>query len=299
MEEKNTEVLGVILDPRKNKSRKWSITFWAKPVFDEKQMKYMVIGRELCPKTGREHWQGFVYWHNAKSFDQVQKYLAKRVSARIVPSNGSIDENIAYCTKDEDYEEFGERPAQGQRKDLESLAKDISEGLTVDEIILERPVMYHQYGRTLNKLEDLAMMQRYRNFMTKGTWYYGPTGVGKSHLAFDNFHPNTHYVVPMDNGWWDGYRQQDTVILNDFRGSIPYDEILQMVDKWPYYVKRRNRQPIPFISKHVIVTSSLSPEDIYNRRNEKDSIDQLRRRFEIFIVSKECIIEDRAIAYFN
>ena len=143
---------------------------------------------------------------------------------------------------------------------------------------------YHQYGRTLNKIEDLAMRNKYRSEMTKGIWYWGETGVGKSHKAFEGFNPKTHYVLPNDNGWWDAYTQQDTIIINDFRGEIRYNELLNLVDKWPFNVKRRNREPIPFISKTVIITSSLKPEDVYHNRNDEDKIEQLLRRFEVIKV---------------
>lgn len=165
------------------------------------------------------------------------------------------------------------------------MAHDISNGMMVDTIAIENPEIYHQYGRTLNKLEELRMRQVFRAEMTEGVWYYGETGVGKSHRAFKNYTPQTHYVLPNDNGWWDGYVQQDIVIINDFRGFLSYDFMLQMIDKWPFSVKRRGREPIPFISKKVIITSSLSPKEVYNKRNDNDSIKQLRRRMKVIKLS--------------
>jgi len=117
--------------------------------------------------------------------------------------------------------------------------------------------------------------------MTKGIWIYGPTGRGKSHEAFQGFSPSTHYLYTDDGGWWDGYVGQETVIINDFRGKIPYDYMLQLIDKWPFNVRRRNREPFPFTSKRVIITSSLSPEDVYHNREENDKIEQLLRRLEV------------------
>lgn len=46
--------------------------------------------------------------------------------------------------------------------------------------------MYHQYGRTLNAVEDITLRQKYRKWMTEGIWIYGKTGVGKSHLRIDS-----------------------------------------------------------------------------------------------------------------
>jgi len=178
-------------------------------------------------------------------------------------------------------EEFGERPSQGKRTDLADIAKDISNGKSVIDITLENPELYHQYGRTLNFLEDIALRKKFRTEMTRCTWYYGKTGAGKSHKAFEGYTPETHYVLPKDNGWWDGYIGQETVIINDFRGHIPYDELLTLIDKWPHNVKRRGREPVPFLSKHIIITSPLSPDECYPNRNTKDSIEQLARRCKI------------------
>jgi len=63
--------------------------------------------------------------------------------------------------------------------------------------------------------------------MTTCTWYYGETGTGKSERAFKDYDHNTHYHYVGDNGWWDGYEGQHTVILNDFNGHIRCHKVLK------------------------------------------------------------------------
>lgn len=276
--------------------RDWLFTSYnmeIEPIFCDR-MKYLLYAPEVCPTTGRPHWQGFVYY-----FDKVSMKLSNKCitggNHHHDPINGTYEECEVYIkgpytspdgskTKpfNAKFREHGTFPQQGKRTDLDTLKTQILGGIIkCDNILIEQPEMYHQYGRTLDKIEDLRMSKEFRTEMTEGIWYWGPTGVGKSHKAFENFTPETHYVVPNDCGWWDQYKQQPIVIINDFRGWIPYNEMLQMVDKWPYSVKRRGRPPLPFTSKKVIITSSLKPEDVYHHRDDEDDIEQLRRRFNI------------------
>ena len=158
----------------------------------------------------------------------------------------------------------------------------IFNGETVANITLENPIMYHQYGRTLNYIEDLRMRNLFRTEMTVGYWIYGSTGTGKSEIAFENYKPDTHYIWKYDNGWNDGYCQQETVIIDEFRGQLKFSELLMMCDKHANcFVSRRCREPLPFISKRIIITSSLHPSDVYNNLAASDSMEQLYRRFKI------------------
>lgn len=239
---------------------------------------YYVIGEERG-ESGTPHLQGTVCFKNPRSFDAVKKKYNNKIHWETVKD---LKGSIIYCKKDNQFVEFGKEPkGQGARTDLLEVRDSIGNGLRVDEIAMDNPMLYHQYGRTLNKIEDLLMRKKCRTEMTTGIWYYGDTGVGKSHIAFDGFTPETHYVYPNDNGWWDGYTQQETVIFNDFRAEIPYNQMLQIVDKWPFTVRRRNREPMPFLSKTVIVTSSLPPWELFTKRSEEDNIAQLLRRFEV------------------
>lgn len=239
--------------------------------------KYLVVGKEVG-ENGTPHLQGYVEWKSSKLLSTL-KNLNNRIHWE--RRQGTALQASTYCKKDNDFIEIGTISSQGKRTDLIELKEKIFEGKAVDEVVLEDPHTYHLYGRTLNKIEELALRKKFRTEQTIGEWYYGETGVGKSHKAFEGFHPDTHYVYPYDNGWWDGYKGQDIVIINDFRGQISYGELLNLVDKWPHQVRRRNREPLPFISKKVIITSSIHPDMVYKNLSKEDKLDQLYRRFKI------------------
>lgn len=257
----------------------------------KEDMTYLAYGTETCPTTKRPHHQGYVCF-------KVQRSCGPRALSKICnlvggkghvePMGGSLDQNDAYCSKESALTTLGKKPKQGQRVDLEAAAEAVKNGRSVVELAVENPAMYHQYGRTLNFLEDVALRRRFRTEMTEGRWIWGSTGTGKSHECFEGFDPDTHFVKNLEDQWWDGYTGQETVIFNDFRGQVTYSELLTLVDKWPHTVKRRNREPAPFLAKLLIVTSSKAPEDVYHNVVRTDSLDQLRRRFTITEFAQKC-----------
>lgn len=248
----------------------------------------LVVQEEICPTTQKLHYQAYVKFNNSVRLAQVKSIFGSGVHGEL--RKGTEMEAIAYCSKLETRKPgtepffFGKMNEQGFRTDLEILKDEILDGkITVDDIVLSNPMIYHQYGRTFNKIEDIAMRRKFRTEMTKGIWLHGKTGKGKSHRSFQDFNWDTHYVWKLnDHGWQDGYTQQETVLINDFRGEIKFGELLLLVDKWPHTVPRRGREPMPFISKTVIVSSAKHPKDIYmHATDNQDSLDQLLRRFEI------------------
>lgn len=267
-----------------SKTRLWCFTnydleFDYEAYYRKSTATYIGYAEEVCPSTERLHHQGFIYFSGARgSKKQVGKELG---GAHVDMCKGTIDQNVDYCSKEGRLIEIGEKPDQGKRTDLLEIKRSMDAGLKAEEILMDRPEVYHQYGRTLNKIEDVLLRRKFRTEMTSGVWYFGETGVGKSHRAFQGFSTDTHYVFPNDGGWWDGYIGQEVVIINEFRGSIAYGELLDLVDKWPKTVKRRNREPVPFLAKKVIITSSLPPEGVFHALAEKDSLAQIYRRFEV------------------
>lgn len=270
------------------RQRAWAITAWIEPTFDELQMKYLVYGKEVCPDTGRIHFQTYVYFFNAKTFSACSKFFPSGAN-RLSPSHEEYFlENLAYCTKDKDYKEFGTRPEQGKRTDLNELRDQIIKGKKVDEIVMENPTVYHQYGRTLHKIEDLVLETVFRTEMPEVIWYYGKTGTGKSHKAFEGYSHKTHYMLNWsDGGFWEGYKGQKTVIINEFRGEIPFKTLLEICDKFPFNCKRKGRGPHPLLCSKVIITSCKSPQSIYNHSlDDEDKIDQFLRRCTIIELKK-------------
>lgn len=297
------------------KTRHWALTLnnydWQNVdcLFEhEKKATCITCGYEVG-ENGTNHLQIAISWKTAITFKTMKKKFG---GYHIEAAQGTPVQLHAYCMKgdDEKSDKFShENPGtnwdgrfcgvfpkgQGARTDIQVQALRITEGeLTVDEMTEENPQFVHQYGRTLDRLEDIRLRSIFRTEMTTCKWYTGSTGCGKSHAAFTNFDTKTHYVWKVDKGWQDAYCQQETVIINDFRGSMmPYNELLLLIDKWPHTVSRRGRAPMPFTSKYIIITSILTPQECYKNLEKSDGIEQLLRRIKVLKLPPLLLQDDK------
>ena len=137
---------------------KLNLWFW-KDICNKKRpkVKYCCIGNETCPKTGRKHLQWYIYFENEIDEKTVRKMLKPR---HVILARGSAEDNCKYSSKEELAFEFGEKPKrQGERTDLIEIKNEIVNGTSVQDIMMDKPMLYHQYGRTLNAIEDVVMKE--------------------------------------------------------------------------------------------------------------------------------------------
>jgi len=267
----------------RQRSRAWCLTLNNYTEDDIKTIdgikcRYIIVGKEVG-KQGTPHLQGYIYFDNARSFMKMKK-LHK--SAHWEPARGTDIQNSKYCSKEGNVIiHRGEPPQQGRRNITDYVDAMQKRETTCEDIMFENPQLYNQYGRTLEKIEDVILCKTKRKEMTRGFWLYGTTGCGKTVEAYKQA-GDDYYVWKNDKEWQDDYKGQKNVIIDDFRGGIPYNELLKMLDGHDnFYVSRRGRRPVPFISKNVYITSSLPPSQVYYNLSANDKLDQLLRRIEI------------------
>jgi len=259
---------------------------------DDTMWTFMQYGLEICPSTKNMHYQGYVHFKDKYSWsraaDILEEIWGKRPSCRI--AKGSVEDNLVYTSKDNIVYTWGKVPKPGERNDIKEHTDMLIRGeTTVRDIVLSDPMAYHRYGRTLEKVEECIKINRdlFRTWMTKGEFYFGNAGLGKSYiwkapciLDYKNYHrvDNDTYK----KGWWDGYTNQEYVILDEFRGEkhLAEDDLFKMVDDGPYDVSIRGKEKIPFLAKKVIITSCMHPFELYP--NFKGSWKQWTRRFKTF-----------------
>nr|WAE42245.1 MAG: replication associated protein [Cressdnaviricota sp.] len=127
--------------------------------YDEDPLcSYLIIGKEIAPRTGTPHLQCYIYYPNKRSDKAVQKDFAPW---HVEPQKSKF--NVAaycYCMEEDDFYEFGERPRQGHRTDLEVIKHDLKKGKSLKKISNEYFSQWCQYRRAfksylkLNKVHE-------------------------------------------------------------------------------------------------------------------------------------------------
>jgi len=97
----------------------------------------------------------------------------------------------------------------------------------------------------------------------------GDTGTGKSRLVYREAHIRTPSSVcvlpaPSEASWLDGYRDQESVILDDYAPSAryPHAVLLRMLDGYEYPAPVKGGYVV-FRPRNIFITSNFHPYEWY------------------------------------
>jgi len=106
--------------------------------------------------------------------------------------------------------------------------------------------------------------------------FWGRTGTGKSRRAWAESGLDAYPKDPRSK-FWDGYRGQDAVVVDEFRGGIDISHMLRWLDRYPVIVEVKGSSVVLKATK-VWITSNISPDDWYPDLDAETKA-ALRRRF--------------------
>lgn len=233
---------------------------------------YVIYGKEICEETERLHHQGYMEFHTNRKLARLKKFdRTIHWSLR----QGNQAQAIDYCKKDGEYTEVGEAKAirPGARNDLVAVRTAINNGAGMRQIC----DIATSYQAIKMAEVYLKHVETQRNWLPNVTWFYGPTGSGKTRKAVEEAGDN-YYMSSRNLKWWEGYDAHENVIIDDFRKDFcTFHELLRILDRYPYRVevKGSSRQ---LLAKNIWITSCFHPRDVYDTRED---IEQLIRRINL------------------
>jgi len=226
---------------------------------------YLVYQREICPDTGREHFQGYLELEARQRLAGVRRVLGDP-AVHVEVRRGTSQQAADYAKKEESRKpgtvpvELGEQSTvvQGQRTDLLAVKKLLDEGATEREIADEQFSTWAKYYRAIERYKRLQVTVR--DWKTELYIICGDTGVGKSRICRETY-PEAYWKPR--GSWWCGYDSHETVVIDDFYGWLPWDLLLRLTDRYPLLVETKGGS-VQFVAKRVIITSNKTYTDWYS-----------------------------------
>lgn len=230
--------------------------------FIKSYCKYGIFGKELCPTTNTPHLQGFCNLNSVLRFSTIKKRINNRI--HLEKAIGSDIQNQAYCSKAGDTFEQGTPCGQGRRSDIHALLADVVAGeRNIQTLATNHASVYIRYFRGIERYLHTVFPILPRDHKTEVFYYWGPPGSGKSRRALEEARATNEDIYYKPRGlWWDGYKQQPNVIIDDYYGWLKYDELLKICDRYPYKVQVKGSFE-EFTSKKIWFTSNIDTHSLY------------------------------------
>jgi len=244
----------------------------------EEKPQYAIVGEEVG-ESGTRHFQGFIYFKSARSFDSMKKLMAKAHIESMVSNQLKASE---YCKKDGLFIEYGDSPKQGSRTDMCAIADSASAGVPIKELLEEGTIVNLQQLQFYERVQRIYKAEKKRNWQPTVIWVHGPTGSGKSRYAHEAF-PDA-WTSSGSLKYWEGYVDQEVVIIDDFRKDFcTYHELLNILDRYEYRVNVKFGSA-QLVAKTIIITAPQHFAEMYaEHAKSKDNLQQLVRRIrEVF-----------------
>lgn len=165
---------------------------------------------------------------------------------------------------------FGSRETRKREFDAVSELQTRS----VVEVLQENPGQWRAV-RVLRELRGLVMPQRSSRTLLYYIW--GKTGCGKTQMM-RRFLPYVSVYWKDGSKWWNGYDQQDIVVVDEYHGLFNSSELLRFGDASPFTVEYKGGV-VQFNSYAVVFLSNLPPGDTIFLHSNDDVVEAIGRRF--------------------
>lgn len=192
-----------------------------------------IMTDEVGNKTEKKHLQCYVEFTNGKTMSAVKKIFGGK--SHLECRRGTMFEAWTYCEMERaPFFTKGDAPAEDEKASTiwDRIMLSINEGMGEHELAHLYPSSYARYStgimRLLN-LRDERLLNTWRD--VKVTYCWGPTGTGKTRHVMDMFEEKwrVHRVSNYKNPF-DGYRGQDVILFEEFRSSLPIEQMLIYLD---------------------------------------------------------------------
>lgn len=119
--------------------------------------------------------------------------------------------------------------------------------------------------------------------------YYGPTHTGKTHKAVE-WLGNDYYDKGPTHKWWNGYKGQKEVLIDEFRGKIDVSHLLKWCDYRKCSVESKGSET-PLCVTKLAITSNLNPLEWWPEL-DGDTYQAFKRRCKFIEMNERFVFQE-------
>lgn len=231
-------------------------------------------GQREIGESGYEHWQFLAVFGKQVTIGQAKSHFHPTVHLELSRSDAANSYVWKEDTRVPDTQfELGQLPKSRARKaDWDAIFNSAKSG-EFDSI--PKDVLIRNYS-SLKRIRVDNMQPPERPDVTVNV-FWGDSGTGKTRRAWHEAgDPSEVYIKNPNTKWWDGYRGQKKVIIDEFVGRVDISYILTWIDRYPCNVEVKGYS-VPLEATQFWITSNVAPCDWYENINPQQKCGLLRR----------------------
>lgn len=233
----------------------------------------LFVGKETG-ESGTPHLQGFVTFAKTHRLSGLKKINNRCHWER---AKGGKAQNREYCFKDGVVLVDHDRTSPGKRTDIHDFLECYKEH-GFKRACIEHPETHVRYHRGLSVHISVVDGYEPRSEHPEVIWAFGPTGIGKTHIA--TTYPS--YYCLMKWPWFDGMSNQHCLVLDEFdKLNMDVNILLRLTDRYQMRAEVKGGS-IEFNPPVILITSTCHPEGLFDPTDWT----QVRRRISR-IITKE------------
>ena len=245
-----------------------------------------IVSLETGSKTEKKHLQCYIELTNGSTMSATKKIFGGK--SHLENRRGTMFEAWTYCELEvAPFYTKGEAPMHDEviLSIWDKIALDIENGAGEFELAHTYPSSYARYSTGIMRLialRDKRLLNTWRDI--KVTYIWGPTGTGKTRHVMDMFEDKwqVHRVSNYKNPF-DGYEGQDVILFEEFRSSIPQEQMLIYLDGYHQLLPCRYADKVGKYTQVFFATNIPFDEQYRGQQeNHPETHAAFTRRFQEF-----------------
>lgn len=221
--------------------------------------------QEEIGASGTHHFQGYI---ECTSPVKCTSFNYELEGAHFEKAQGTAAQCVEYCTKEDTriggpYVWGTPRGGQGTRTDVIALRDAVRNGVRGRELFDNDATVGAavRFTRAVDRMVECYSTNIERTDITV-TFHYGPSGTGKTFCA----HEEGAYYFDGNNGFFNGYKEERTIILDEFGGHCLTPLMFQrLCDKYPFMCNTKGGS-VPCRADNIHICSNYLPSQWWSEK---------------------------------